>query len=58
MRNSIARSIVLALCASSALLATPLILAEAGASDADAVAAITKIENDAVKADLAGADPR
>jgi ketosteroid isomerase-like protein len=53
MRNRIARSIVLALCASSAMLATPLVLAETGASDANAVAAITKIENDLVKADLA-----
>ena len=54
MRNQIARSIVLALCASSAMLASPLILAETKASEADAVAAITKIENDLVKADLAG----
>jgi ketosteroid isomerase-like protein len=38
------------------MLATPFIPAEAGASDADAVAAITKIENELVRADLAG-DP-
>ena len=54
MRYQIARSIVLALCAASAMLAAPLIPAEAATSDADAVAAITKIENDLVKADLAG----
>jgi len=38
------------------MLAAPLIPATAGASEADDVAAITKIENDLVRADLAG-DP-